>query len=362
MPERPTAACPNCERLPERIEGPGRLFLWSPLGHTRGKLIRALGDTVPWSQRDDLGALVVDLEPGGPTELASRLRPELSGVERGHVRALYLPGGGEPGPGDYGRVGTLGQWLAAAEAGWLVDMLSEGRLTSHFQPIVEAARPQRVFAAEALIRGRQADGGVVGGGPIMGLAGDADMLFQVDLAARRSAVAAFGEQGGAAPHVFINFAPTSIYDPAYCLQTTFRAVDEAGLRPERVVFEVTESEDVGDLDTLTDVLRHYREAGFNVALDDLGSGYASLNLLHVLRPDFVKLDMDLIRDVDSQPHKAALAGKLLEATRAMGIRTVAEGVETEGEFRWVRDNGADLVQGFLIGRPGPEIPETGPDL
>ncbi|MFA9460505.1 EAL domain-containing protein [Thiohalorhabdus sp. Cl-TMA] len=354
------AACPNCERMPDRIDGPGRLLLWSPLGHTRGKLLRLLGEAgLAWEERDELGALMVGLEAGAPPQLAGRLRPGLSGVELDHVRALYLPGETEPGPGDYGRVAPLGQWLAAAEAGWLVDMMAEKRLTSHFQPIVEARDPSRIFAFEALLRGLQPDGGVVGGGPIVGLAAEADLLFQLDLAARRSAVAAFAGQGSGERRVFINFTPTSIYDPAYCLQTTFRAVEEAGLRPDQVVFEVTESERVGDMATLTDVLGYYREAGFGVALDDLGSGYASLNLLHVLQPDFVKLDMELIRDVDRQPHKAALAGKLLEATAAMGIRSVAEGVETPGECQWVREHGADLIQGFLIGRPGPELAKSG---
>ena len=72
--------------------------------------------------------------------------------------------------------------------------------------------------------------------------------------------------------------------------------------------------------------------------------------------------MDLIRDVDTQPHKAALAGKLLEAAQGMGITSVAEGVETAGEYQWVRDHGADLVQGFLIGRPAADLIEAGPDL
>jgi EAL domain-containing protein (putative c-di-GMP-specific phosphodiesterase class I) len=363
MAETGHAPCPNCERLPQRIDGPGRLYLWSPLGHTRGKLIRLLEEqALAWGQRQDMDALVLSLEAGAPQRLAGLLRPALSGVELSHVRALYLPGDAEPGPADFGRVGSLGEWLAAADSGWLVDMLAEERLTSHFQPLVAARDPQRIFAFEALLRGHERDGGVVGGGPIMGQAAAADMLFQVDLAARRSAVKAFGEQPANGRRVFINFAPTAIYDPAYCLRTTFRAVEAAGLTPDQVVFEVTESEDVGDLTSLTDVLGHYREAGFGVALDDLGSGYASLNLLHQLNPDFVKLDMDLIRDVDTQPHKAALAGKLLEAAQAMGIRSVAEGVETRGELQWVRDHGADLVQGFLIGRPGPELPASGPAL
>lgn len=357
-----SAPCPNCELSPERVEGPGTLHLWSPLGHTRGKLTGVLDENgLVWRTREDLGGVEVDLEAGDPARLAGILGPALSGVERGNVRALYLPGRTEPGPRDYGRVSSLRQWLAAADAGWLVDMLREERLTSHFQPIVETASPQRIFAFEALVRGRQADGELVGGGPIMGKASEADLLFQVDLAARRSAVRAFGVRAAPDQRVFINFSPSSIYDPAYCLRTTFRAVEENGLRPDQVVFEVTESEGVDDLVSLTDVLHHYREAGFGVALDDLGSGYGSLNRLHALNPDFVKIDMALVRDVDRQPHKAALAAKLLEAARSMGICSVAEGVETERELHWLREHGADLVQGFFIGRPDADLMASGPE-
>ena len=363
MADGSPASCPNCERLPERVDGPGRLFLWIPLGHTQGKLTRLLDEhAFSWASREDLGAVEVSLGTGEPATLASRLGSTLSGVELSHVRSLYLSGQAEPGPRDYGRVAPLSQWLASAEAHWLVDMVAEQRLTSHFQPIVEAANPQRIFAFEALLRGHQADGELVAGGPIMGQAAQADMMFQVDLAARRSAVRGFGARAGPEQKVFINFSPTSIYDPAYCLRTTFRAVEEMGLRPDQVVFEVTESEDVGDTTNLTEVLNYYRDAGFGVALDDLGSGYASLNMLHTLNPDVVKLDMGLVRDVDQQPHKAALAAKLLEAAASMGIRSVAEGVETPGEFHWVRDHGADLVQGFLIGRPDSELIAAGPDL
>ena len=112
-------------------------------------------------------------------------------------------------------------------------------------------------------------------------------------------------------------------------------------------------------------MRSYRDAGFKVALDDLGSGFSSLNLLTMLCPDFIKLDMGLIRDVDSHPVKATIALKLLEAARELGIATIAEGVETLAEWAWVRDHGADYVQGYLFARPGspppaPRLPNATP--
>lgn len=87
-------------------------------------------------------------------------------------------------------------------------------------------------------------------------------------------------------------------------------------------------------------------------MDDLGSGYSSLNLLHRLRPDFVKLDMQLIRGVHADPYKATMASRLLGLARDLGVLSVAECVETPEELEWVREHGADYVQGYLVARPG----------
>jgi EAL domain-containing protein (putative c-di-GMP-specific phosphodiesterase class I) len=103
-------------------------------------------------------------------------------------------------------------------------------------------------------------------------------------------------------------------------------------------------------------VEYYRNAGFKVALDDLGSGYGSLKLLSRLKPDFVKLDIDLIRGVDHDAYKAAIAGTIFELARKLGVATVAEGIETEAEWAWVRDHGADYAQGFFIARPGSPPP------
>jgi EAL domain-containing protein (putative c-di-GMP-specific phosphodiesterase class I) len=118
---------------------------------------------------------------------------------------------------------------------------------------------------------------------------------------------------------------------------------------------------VEDPGYLLEILRQYRQAGFRVALDDLGSGFSSLNLLHALRPDFVKLDMALVRDVDSDPFKATLASKIIEAARDLNMGVVAEGIETEAEFRWMRENGATLLQGFYLARPH-AVPAANGDL
>jgi len=101
--------------------------------------------------------------------------------------------------------------------------------------------------------------------------------------------------------LFVNFLPTTIYRPEVCVATTERAAEQAGLRLDQLVFEVTESEQVNDLDHLEKVFSYYRERGCKVALDDLGAGYSSLNMLVRLKPDIVKLDKEMVQRRAGQP-------------------------------------------------------------
>jgi EAL domain-containing protein (putative c-di-GMP-specific phosphodiesterase class I) len=130
----------------------------------------------------------------------------------------------------------------------------------------------------------------------------------------------------------------------------------SGIEPGRFVFEVVESDQILDLGKLLMILDWFRDAGCRVALDDVGAGYNSLNLLTLVKPDFVKLDMELVRGVHRDPYKSCVARKLLELARELGVLTVAEGVETHEEWQWTRDHGADLAQGYLFAKPAPSPP------
>jgi EAL domain-containing protein (putative c-di-GMP-specific phosphodiesterase class I) len=347
--------CPNCERLPERPGSSGMLYLWSPLGHTLGKVRRHLSQSGLRPESAAGGGLSVSVGDGARDLLSSLSEDTLTGTELGETRALFKSGGGELEVSDIPRVAPLGRLAGLGRSEWLLDLLAEERLTVHFQPIVSAGAPDEVYARECLLRGLGEDGSTIPPGQIFDAARDCGALFQTDLAARRAAIREAAAHGLTA-NLFVNFTPTSVYDPVFCLSTTVEAVDEAGIPHENVTFEVTESEDVGDTGHLENIVRYYREQGFRIALDDLGSGYSSLNLIHRLRPDFVKLDIGLIRDVDTDPYKAVIARKLLELAQSLGIQTIAEGIETPGELSWVRKEGADFVQGFLIAKPA--APQT----
>jgi EAL domain-containing protein (putative c-di-GMP-specific phosphodiesterase class I) len=180
-------------------------------------------------------------------------------------------------------------------------------------------------------------------------------LYQLDLAARCAAIR------GATKYrlhgkIFINFSPAAFDEAAHALRQTVKLLNELSIPRERVVFEIIESERIVDLPLLDQILSDYRELGFEVALDDVGAGYASLTVLQRLRPNYVKLDAQLIRRVHRDPYKAVLTAKLLEASRELGIRTVAEGVQCAGEQEWLEAHGADLLQGFYFARPASPPP------
>lgn len=341
--------CARCEALPEPIPESGTLFLAPPLSHTattiRAVIARAglsAGEPAP-------GVLEVPLAPGVLARLADALSEALGQAELRDARALVLPEGATPSLADLPRMQPLETLVAKLRGQWLHAMIRDDRLVSHFQPIVRATDTSEVFAHECLLRGVAEDGALIPPGVLYETARGADLMFPLDRAARLRAIRGAVESG-LSGRLFINFNPTSVYDPAFCLRTTVAAVHRAGIDPGDIVFEVVESDESHpDLERIT---RFYRDAGFRVALDDLGAGFAGLNLLSALRPDFIKLDMGLIRGVDRDPYKADVVAQLLELARRLGVGTVAEGIETEAELAFVRDNGVDFVQGFLIARPG----------
>jgi EAL domain-containing protein (putative c-di-GMP-specific phosphodiesterase class I) len=132
--------------------------------------------------------------------------------------------------------------------------------------------------------------------------------------------------------------------------------DRCALAPlaHRVVLEITER--IG-LDPVAGPARAalLRQRGYRIAVDDLGAGYAALGALATLEPEIVKLDMSLVRDVDRHPTKRRVVGAIATLCRELGSRVVAEGVETQTEFRALSEAGIELIQGFLLARPTREL-------
>ncbi|MGV8960171.1 MAG: EAL domain-containing protein [Stenotrophomonas sp.] len=213
-----------------------------------------------------------------------------------------------------------------------------------FQPIVDM-RQHRVFAYEALVRSLQG-GGAAG---VLAQVNDQN-IYRFDQTCRVKAVT-LAARLGMDCHLSINFLPNAIYQPATCLRATLAAARRVGFPTDRLMFEIVEHEQALDKAHLKHIVQEYQRQGFVTALDDFGAGYSDLALLADFRPDVVKLDMALVRGIDGDVPRQVIAKHLLAMCVELGIRVIAEGVETRGEWKALEALGFHLFQGYLFAKP-----------
>jgi EAL domain-containing protein (putative c-di-GMP-specific phosphodiesterase class I) len=150
--------------------------------------------------------------------------------------------------------------------------------------------------------------------------------------------------------VAINLSPLQFDRPEALLATIENALSSTGLEPERIIIEVTEGLLLKD-DRSLDLLRPLQDEGLTVALDDFGKGYANLDYLRRFRFDKLKIDGSFISDLETSAHSAVLVRSIVDLARNLGITTVAEGVNSDGLIRSLRDLGCTSLQGFAVSRP-----------
>lgn len=349
--------CPECEKIKSLIFERNNLYFHFPIENSYSKFAIMLG-TTDYEYDSTPDYIKVTIQKEDLENLMLRIAQELGDREMQHTKVLAVNADeddGKIGVGDFAKIISLQELRGFIEGGWLIDILENRRFTSHFQPIFDKDG-QSIFGHEALFRGIDHQGEIIPPDKMFGMATDANLLFQLDLAARCSAVDCAHEQGlSGDKKLFINFNPSSIYDPSYCLRETTKYISDLGIKPEQIVFEVVESHHVENKDHLREILTFYRQAGFDVALDDVGSGYSGLNLMRDLKPSYVKIDMDLIRNVDKDDYRQNIVSNLISMTHANAGRVICEGIETQEEFDWLQNHKADLMQGFLLARPDEKI-------
>lgn len=301
------------------------------------------------------GVLAVHFNPGKFEELFGPVADALSRDELQDTKCRIAEIGAEPSHAELMHTQSLATFFASIRGQWLSALIRDRRLTTYFQPIVECRDPSKVFAYECLLRGRMTDGQLVSPDRLYSTARDAGLLDVLDQTAKLTHIES-SARFSLDTNVFINFNPAAVRDLDAALQKTLGAIRTSGIPSDRFVFEVIESDKIQNADSLEKILARYRETGFKVALDDVGSGYNSLNCLTQIKPDFMKLDMHLIRGVHRDSYKSCVAAKLLEMARDLGVTTVVEGIEEEGEWQWSLDHGADYAQGYLFARPAAEPP------
>lgn len=344
-------SCARCETLPHVAKDANKLYLWPPSGHSQAKLKVAAGRFANVQGIEN--GLLADFSDTSLAPLLTALDEALTRGEQTDTYCLLFAGDEPPTLQDFGGVTSLRKLIGLNEADWLLDVLTAKRLSTHFQPIINANSPTIPFAHECLLRWQDEEGQLRSPYQLFETAREAELLFQLDRQARETNIR------NAAAHkvqskIFLNFAPTAIYDPRNCLQSTMAVVEEVGLSPSDVVFEVVETDKVDDAAHLKSIMDYYKEHGFGIALDDLGAGFSTLQLLGELMPNYVKLDMGLVRDVHQNRFRSELVRQIIELAHRFDIEVIAEGVEVFGEAAWLRSQGVDYLQGFYFAKPGPE--------
>lgn len=248
-----------------------------------------------------------------------------------------------------------------APAEWREDDLAEvierRLLQPVFQPIL-GFRARSYLGFEALIRGPQ-------GSPLhmplalFGAAHRLGLVLELERACRELSLRAFAA-AGLTGKLFLNVSPQCLQDPSLLNGATLRLLRELGLPPSRVVLEITENQKITDFAEVRDLLAHYRGLGHDIAIDDLGEGFSNLRMWTELHPQYVKIDRHFINGIGDNALKFQMVRSIHGLAEACSAHIIAEGIETEAEFRTVRDLGIAYGQGYYIARPQPH-PAVSPE-
>lgn len=213
-----------------------------------------------------------------------------------------------------------------------------------FQPIVDT-HARAVYSHEALVRGLNNE-------PAYQVINryTTDRMAAFDAACRAKAIEV-AARIGVHTHLNLNFLPSAALNAMDGLDSTIEAANRHSFPLDRIIVEATEGEAIGDQAKFAEIVNEYRRAGMRFAIDDFGAGYSGLNLLAEFQPDIVKLDMGLVRGIESHGPRQAIVRAIAQVCVDLGIDFVVEGVETADEFSWFNDLGVNLYQGYLLAKP-----------
>ncbi len=225
-----------------------------------------------------------------------------------------------------------------------------GNVYSVYEPIVDAVT-YTVFGYEALVRGPE---GSEFHSPavLFEAAEEENLIFELDCLCRKSGLAgAVGLPSGT--KLFLNVRPTTIHDPSFRPEALIRTLAKTKLQPSDVVFEVSEQETIESYAALREVRDEYGKLGFQVAIDDTGAGYASLQAVMELEPDYIKVDRAFCHGIDTDPARQSMLRALQSVADGLGARIIAEGLDTLDELKTLGGLGIPFGQGWLFGKPTP---------
>ncbi|WP_017935523.1 putative bifunctional diguanylate cyclase/phosphodiesterase [Nocardioides sp. Iso805N] len=237
----------------------------------------------------------------------------------------------------------------------LPEALQQGRLRLHYQPKLEL-RSGQITSVEALVRWTDEQLGQVSAGELVAVAENTGHINALGdwVLHTACAQARRWRDEGRNWSVAINVSPVQLAAPGLA-STVLAAIDAAGIAPQLLQIEVTESSAVLDIDQASEQLHELQAAGVLVHLDDFGTGYSSLAMLRRLPVSTLKIDQSIVGRIDSDQADAELISGVISAAHILGLTVIAEGVERPSQLERLRSLGCDSVQGYLIGRPQPAL-------
>lgn len=230
----------------------------------------------------------------------------------------------------------------------LQELILKEEISTLFQPIVQIAE-KRIIGFEALSRG---PAGTEYENPysLFELAKQSGLIFEIDRLCKKRALAnAFRLRQDL--KLFVNCLPVTIEDPEFQGDYLRGLLKASALKPGNIVLEISEREVVDDIRSLHDAINYYSHLGFLTAVDDTGAGYSNMEMIVELKPNFIKLDISMVRDVHTNHLKQELIRSLVSLSEKMGAAVIAEGVETVDEDTALRGLNVPFCQGYLYARP-----------
>ena len=228
------------------------------------------------------------------------------------------------------------------------DILKNKEIKSVFQPIV-SLKDGTVFAYEALTR-ITLKKCCFNIGEAFEIAQEMGCLWSFERLCRVSSIKKAARKP-ANIKLFLNVDPNIIHDKNFKYGVTHEKLRKNNLKSSDIVFEATEHSAIKDIDTFKASLEHYREQGFSVAVDDVGSGYSGINRIFEVNPQYIKIDIEIIRDIENDELKRSFISALSQFANDSGIFLIAEGVENYEQLKTLIELNIDYAQGFYLGKP-----------
>ena len=232
----------------------------------------------------------------------------------------------------------------------ILDVVLDRRVTSVYEPIV-AVETKTVHGYEALARGPE---GTPFHAPLalFGMAEEENLVFELDCLCRASGLkGAVGMPSGT--KLFLNIRPTTLHDPDFRAERLTRTLRECELSPTDVVFEISEQESISNFEAFKEIRDYYRDLGFQFALDDTGAGYAGLEALVEISPDYIKVDRSFVSGIDVDPVRKTMLSALQTVSEQTNALLIAEGLDTIEELETLAELNIPFGQGWLFGKPTP---------